>query len=328
MSSLTRRQKETGLIVLAVLFLIGLAAYSYFGIYSPARDAKLQAEQLLTSEKEVLIALENQVKEKPVEERISINELQQQVSVEPLTDKILLQVEEAELLSETLALSIAFTEGPLELLQPVEGVENIQEVLTTVELEAADYDGILKFIREIEAMDRIMIIESIDFGAPAEVTQADQEEIKMTATLTFSAFFRPDLVALEESQPKVDSPAPANKSNPLPQNDGTGLNDADSAISGTPEIAIETASSPVGPENQENTAAENKDTSKVEAEKTAGIVEAESEKTHQIRAGDTLSEISLAYYGDADKVAELQKANGLDSTVIFTGNSLIIPELT
>lgn len=318
MSSLTRRQKETGLIVLAVLFLIGLAAYSYFGIYAPAREAKLQAEQLLTSEKEVLISLENQVKEKPAEERISINELQQQVSVEPLTDKILLQVEEAELLSETLALSVAFTEGPLELVQPVEGVENIQEVLTTVELEAADYDGILRFIREIEAMDRVMIIESIDFGAPGEVTQAEQEQETMTATLTFSAFYRPDLIALEESQPKVDSPAPANKTNPLPQNDGTDLNDA----------AIETTSSPAVPKKETNDAPENKETSKAEAEKTADIVEAESEKIHQIRAGDTLSEISLAYYGDAGRVAELQKANGLDSTVIFTGNSLIIPALT
>lgn len=320
MSSLTRRQKEIGLVVLAVLFLLGLAAYSYFGIYTPARDAKLQSEQLLSSEREVLMALETQVKSKPIGEKISISDLQQKVSVEPLTDLILLQVEQAELISDTLALSIAFTEGPLELLQPVEGVENIQEVLTTVEIEAADYGGILRFIREIESMDRIMIIDAIDFGANPEVTQATEEDETLTASLTFSAFYRPDLIALLDTMPKVAVPAPAGKSNPLPQNDGTDLE----LETTTPEAVEVPAADSTPPADTDE---DSVDVSKIDAQdsfQVAGL----SEQIHQIQAGDTLSAISLEYFGDADKVAELQEANGLDSTMIFTGNSLIIPELT
>lgn len=324
MSSLTRRQKETGLVVLAVLFLLGLAAYSYFGIYMPARDANKQAEQLLSSEREVLIALEDQVESKPVGEKISISDLQQKVSVEPLTDLILLQVEQAELISETLALSIAFTEGPLELVQPVEGVENIQEVLTTVEIEAADYGSILRFIREIEAMDRIMIIDSIDFGANPEVTQEVEEESTLTASLTFSAFYRPDLIALQDTMPKIDAPAPAGKSNPLPQNDGTDL-ELETTSPGTPaETNLNSSSRP----QTETDAAENTDVSRIEPLEKVQVAGAQSEKVHQIRAGDTLSAISLAYFGDADKVAALQEANGLDDTLIFSGSSLIIPALT
>lgn len=324
MSSLTRRQKETGLVVLAVLFLLGLGAYSYFGIYMPALDANKQAEQLLSSEREVLIALEDQVESKPVGEKISISDLQQKVSVEPLTDLILLQVEQAELISETLALSIAFTEGPLELVQPVEGVENIQEVLTTVEIEAADYGSILRFIREIEAMDRIMIIDSIDFGANPEVTQAVEEESTLTASLTFSAFYRPDLIALQDTMPKIDAPAPAGKSNPLPQNDGTDL-ELETTSLGTPaETDLNSSSTP----QTEADAPENTDVSRVEPLEKVQVAGAQSEKVHQIRAGDTLSAISLAYFGDADKVVALQEANGLDDTLIFTGSSLIIPALT
>src|SRR5690606_26330556 len=111
--------------------------------------------------------------------------------------------------------------------QPVEGVENIQEVLTAVEIEAADYAGITSFIREIEMMNRIMVVDTIDFQANDEVTTDDAVLEPIAVTLNFSAFYRPDLIALADTLPKVDAPAPANKSNPFPQDDGTELADED-----------------------------------------------------------------------------------------------------
>lgn len=223
MSSLTKRQKEIALVALAVLLLLGSAAYSYFSLYTPAKEARLQSEQLLTSEKEVLMALEAQQKAAPPTEKISVGDLQQQVSVEPLTDLILLQIEQAELISQTFVTSVNFTEAPLTLLQPVEGMENLQEIVAAVEFNARDYNGIATFIDEIEQMERIMVVDTIDFTANPELTKADQLNEPLLVSVSFSAFYRPDLVGLADDLLKVDSPAPAKKVNPLPQNDGTNL---------------------------------------------------------------------------------------------------------
>lgn len=331
MSSLTKRQKEIAMIVIAVIVLLGSAAYSYFSLYAPAKEARLQSEQLLSSEKEVLMSLQAQQKSAPPTEKISTSDLQQKVSVDPLTDLILLQVEQAELISDTLVTSVNFAEAPVALAQPVEGLENVQEVLTTIEFNAADYKNITTFIKEIEAMERIMVVDSIDFSANPEVTKEDQEGEPLTVSVSFSAFYRPDLIKLEESLPKVDSPAPAKKSNPLPKNDGTDLLDTDSASSETSEQAVETTSSPAS-QTPADINADSEETieevSRVEPGKNAEVAGAQSEKVHQIEDGDTLSEISVEYFGDASKVAELQEANGMDDTLIFTGNSLIIPALT
>lgn len=223
MSSLTKRQKEMALIILAVLLLAGSAAFSYFSLYVPSRDARIQSEQLLTSEKEVLMALRAQQEAAPPSEKISTRDLQHKVSVEPLTDLILLQVEQAELISETLVTSVNFTEAPVTLLQPIEGLENVQEVAAAVEFNAVDYNSIITFIEEIEKMERIMVVGAIDFASNPELIRADQLSEPLTVSVSFSAFYRPDLLALADTKLKVDSPAPANKVNPLPQNDGTSL---------------------------------------------------------------------------------------------------------
>lgn len=221
MSSLSKSQKEKGLIVLAIIFLLALAAYSYYSVYAPAKEARLQAEQTLSSERDVLVALQAQLKELPEGEKISTSDLQQKVAVESLTEQIVLQVEQAELISNTLVDNIAITEGLVELPVPVEGLENLQEVLTTVTIKADDYEGITTFIEEVESMERIMIVEAIDFGSNEEITAADQVSEAIDVNVTFSAYFRPDLIALSDTLPKVDAPAPAGKVNPLPRNDGT-----------------------------------------------------------------------------------------------------------
>lgn len=223
MSNFSKSQKEKGLIALAIVFLLALSAYSYFMLYTPAKDMRMQSEQTLSSERDVLIALQTQLKELPEVERVSTSKLQQKVSVEALTELIVLQIEQAELMSGTLVDTIGITEGLVELPVPVEGLENLQEVLTTVTVKADNYKEITRFIEKVEAMERIMIVEAIDFGSNEETTAADQEKEAIDVNVTFSAYFRPDLIALADTLPKVDAPTPAGKVNPLPQNDGTAL---------------------------------------------------------------------------------------------------------
>ena len=318
MSSLTKRQKEVGLIGLAVVFLLVLLAYSYFVLYAPARDARAQAEQSLSSEREVLMALENQLKDLPAGEPVSASELQRKVSVDALTDLIVLQIEQAELLSNSLVTAISFTEGPLEVVQPVEGVENIQEVLTSISLEAPDYASITSFIREIEKMERIMVVESINFGANEEVTQLEQEQEALSVTLNFSAFYRPDLIELNDTLPKVDAPPPANKSNPLPQNDGTDLADTEEEM-------------PVAEEDVEvdvdvDVNVEEDSVSSIEASPNPNIAGAQISVVHKVESGDSLSSIALKYFGDSESGLLIQQANNLPDQNIMAGTTLIIPE--
>lgn len=239
MNNLTRRQKNMALAALAVVFLIGSTTLAYFILYSPAHESKLQSEQLLQSERELLMNLQAQQEAAPPTEKISVRDLQQKVSIRPLTDTILLKVEEAELISDTLVTSVSFEESTFELLQPIEGLDNLHEVITTVEFNALDYESITAFVEEIEKMERIMIVEALDFTSNPEVTELDQEVQPLTALVSFAAYYRPDLVALDSDSMKVDAPAPAGKLNPFPQNDGTNLSLREKAVAEESETDIE-----------------------------------------------------------------------------------------
>ncbi|KYG58082.1 pilus assembly protein PilO [Planococcus maritimus] len=227
MSSMTKSQKEKGLIALAVLFLLTLGFYSYFLLYAPAQDAREQAQQSLRSERDVLMALQTQVKELPEGETVSTLELQKKVSIDPLSELMVLQIEEAELVSGTQIEAIQLAEADVELPIPVEGLENLKEVEATVAFSAENYGEITDFISEIEEMERILVIEAINFGANPEVREVVEETERLQVTLSFAAYYRPDLIALEDTVPKIDAPSPADKQDPLPANDGTEYADDD-----------------------------------------------------------------------------------------------------
>ncbi|WP_260804564.1 type II secretion system protein M [Planococcus maritimus] len=224
---MTKSQKEKGLIALAVLFLLTLGFYSYFLLYAPAQDAREQAQQSLRSERDVLMALQTQVKELPEGETVSTLELQKKVSIDPLSELMVLQIEEAELVSGTQIEAIQLAEADVELPIPVEGLENLKEVEATVAFSAENYGEITDFISEIEEMERILVIEAINFGANPEVREVVEETERLQVTLSFAAYYRPDLIALEDTVPKIDAPSPADKQDPLPANDGTEYADDD-----------------------------------------------------------------------------------------------------
>lgn len=316
MSSLTKKQKEQGLIAVAVIFLLAISAYAWFMVYSPAKEARLAAEQTFKSEREVLMALQEQIKALPEEERVSTSELQQRVSVEPLSELIVLQLEQAELLSRSQVQTIDIAESPLELLTPVEGIENVQKVQTTVSFETDDYAGITRFIKEIEAMKRILIIDSITFASNGEVTMAEEEDELLEVTLSFSAFYRPDLIALADTLPKVDAPPPANKIDPLPKNDGTDLAtlEVDSVEDADVEIDVDVD---VEVDEDEDVAA---------AEPNDAVAGAQTAVFHKVVKGDTLFNISERFYGDRSGIETIRKANNMKDYIVKSGTTLTIPE--
>lgn len=227
MSNLTKRQKEMGLLVLAIVFLILLAAYSYLQVYAPAKDSNERATLTLANERDILFALQRQEAQQSPSGSSSSRALQEKLPVKPLEDLILLQVQKAEVKSDAYVHEVNFSlEEPI-VENPPEQVENVQAVIAEVHLAADTYSQIDRFIEEIESMERIFIMDRVEFAAPPEVRTVEQENDPMELIITFHAFFRPDLGNLEDESPKVDAPLPAGKQDPTPINQIPGLGDGE-----------------------------------------------------------------------------------------------------
>ena len=225
MRSLSKRQKEMGLVILASVFLLILGMYTYFNVYSPAKEANERAAQTLANERDILFALQRQEAQLSPAESSSSLHLQQKVPVKPLEDLILLQVQKAEVKSDIYVNAVNFSLEETSIENPPEHVTNIEAVITEVHLETDEYSKVDRFIEEIESMERIFMIDGIVFTAPEEIRTLEQETENMEMTVRFHAFYRPDLENLADEAPKVDAPVPSGKQDPTPFNQIPGLGD-------------------------------------------------------------------------------------------------------
>ncbi|MGB5944606.1 LysM peptidoglycan-binding domain-containing protein [Paenisporosarcina sp.] len=345
MSNLTKKQKEIGLIVLSSLFCLIMIAYAYFTFYVPKKDSLAVAETTLTTDRQVLFALEQQLADQPETPIVSSLELQKKVPIDPLTELIILQVEKAEVVSNSLVQSMGFSQGPFVIEAPPEGVETLQQLLVTLTIETSTYSTLETFIDEIEKLDRILIVDNIAFSSPGEVTTEEVDPAKLQLSLSFTAFYRPDLLELVDEGPKVDTPAPAEKSDPLPTNDGIDDGEVvDSEIDETTEVDDETASesdeiskAPAKKQVTKVASAKSskvvikakkdqaKPTAKVQSKPKAQPKAKPKYRTYKVKRGDTLYSISMQYYGSRSGERKIKQANGLNSNKVMTYQTLIIP---
>jgi type IV pilus assembly protein PilO len=227
MTNLTKRQKEMALVVLSVILFLSLGAYSYFLVYTPAKDTNDQVKLTTSNERDVLFALQKQSASKGQTDTASSQPLQRKVPTKPLEDAVVLEIGKAEIKSGTTVQGITFTQGEFVIENPPELVENVSQLLTEVVLQSDSYIGIEKFVDEIEKMDRIFIIDSINFNVPEEIREEELEKDFIEMTVTFSAFYRPDLIDLHIEAPKTNAPPPSEKIDPTPYNDGTKVGEAE-----------------------------------------------------------------------------------------------------
>ena len=221
MSNITKRQKDILLIILAAVFLIVLVAYSYFLVYAPVKATNDQLKQTMETEREVLFALRQEAAKKEKSDSSSTLQLQQKVPVKPLEDAVLLQITKAEIKSNSFVKDIAFVRSPFEIATPPESVENVSQLLTTVEIEVETYSDLMRFIAELEDMERIFVVDSINFIGPEEVKEMGVDNELIPLTVSFSAFFRSDLVNLVNETPKINAPSGSQKNDPFSFNKGS-----------------------------------------------------------------------------------------------------------
>lgn len=331
MNNLTRKQKEVGLIVLSSVFCLIMILYAYFTFYVPKKESLAVAEMTLTTDRQVLFALEQQLADQPEIPIVSSLELQKKVPVDPLTELVILQIEKAEVVSNSLVQSVGFSEGPFVIESPPEGVETLQQLLVNLSIETPTYATLEAFIDEIEKLDRILIVDNISFSSPGEVTAEESEPSKLQLSLSFTAFYRPDLVELLEEVPKVDTPPPADKTNPLPSNNGIDDGEVveEEVTATTEEVdasesmnADETADETV---DETSTAIQTPD-STPEGNSTATTTTKPKYQTYTVKPGDTLFSISMKHYGSRSGEAKIKRANGLKSDQVVAHSKLIIPK--
>ncbi|WP_421380194.1 hypothetical protein ACOJQI_17295 [Bacillus salacetis] len=242
MMNLQFEKREWLLIAGSIILGICILAGVYFLLYNPVqKEISLREQELETEEKLISILEEktNDIEQETFENSIS---LQQKVPVKPMTEKLLLDLEKAETISNSFISSIQFSEGdvtlPLASENAEEEIENLstdenegseeteakpQQILpqglkklsATLSVESPSYFEMERFLEVLEELDRITEIEQIAFEGPKEsTTQSDSYE-KVSYKLVVAAFYLPGLIQLIEEMPGMKTPPPANKVNPF-----------------------------------------------------------------------------------------------------------------
>ncbi|WP_052352842.1 hypothetical protein [Neobacillus dielmonensis] len=93
----------------------------------------------------------------------------------------------------------------------------IKKVTVQLSVESPSYTEFEKFVDTLESLNRIVVVEGINYSGGKEITDvtSETEVQKLSYTLTVSAFYMPELADLEVDVPKIEAPAPAGKENPL-----------------------------------------------------------------------------------------------------------------
>ncbi|RSD23312.1 hypothetical protein [Mesobacillus subterraneus] len=245
-------KKELIILVASAIVIAAIYALAYFFYIAPIKSSLSIKENQLKMEQQLNEALETKLASAEASDFSSAGELQKKLPVDPLVEQMVLDLEKAEVISNSFISSVEFNfgehatiadqyadtsdgqqseisesgepetqidteeSGPsaqqTELMIP-EGLANFT---ASIIVRADDYFGLEKFIQTLESLQRIVAVNSISFTGADEIFTLTDEEDQIEMTLTIHAFYLPMLKDLQEFNPKIETPTPANKRNPFP----------------------------------------------------------------------------------------------------------------
>ncbi|AIE60907.1 hypothetical protein [Bacillus methanolicus] len=245
------------LIILAFFLFISIFTGSYYLYLAPIIqkiDRDKADLKMLNQQTAIIESRLNQVKENTV---LSTMELQKQVPVKRLLDQLLLDIDKAEIVSDTYISEIKLdgTEAD-ETIKSTgnnsrEATENhadannndlnkdenneasssskdaalpngIKKTTITIMAEADTYFEMEKFIDSLQSLQRIVKVEGLSFTAPKEIYKVGQDQKPIEFELTIAAYYYPKLEDLQKELPPLDTPRISNKKNPF-----SGFSDVD-----------------------------------------------------------------------------------------------------
>jgi type IV pilus assembly protein PilO len=244
-------KKHLLIIFLSILLLGGAIAGAYYLLILPVHEQLDRKETELKLASQELTIIENKLADTNEKTILSTMELQKQVPVKRMLDQLLLDLEKAEVISDTNIIELkldgteddeeidlvaeaakedggaeteespdnqeASGETASEVNSPVEEVlpNGIRKISMTLSGEAATYFEMEKFIKSLESLKRIVKVEVLNFTGLPEIYSVDQDSENVEFEVSLAAYYYPNLEELQKELPPLDVPAVSNKQNPL-----------------------------------------------------------------------------------------------------------------
>ncbi|MFD2446223.1 type 4a pilus biogenesis protein PilO [Bacillus sp. CGMCC 1.16607] len=331
--TLQLNKKEKKILLFLFILIPLLLSLLYFNYVQPLKaNVKTKRQQLHANEKLYAAVIDQKGGlQGTIEENTEY--LQKRLPVKPLIDQFILDLEKAEILSNSTIVQMGFNsknEDETTALEDVaalnnqqakntEQVDPVQEetlpggiVKLPVDLliESPSYYDLEKFLDTVEKLDRIVTVESVNFSGQPEITELQEEPQTIKYQVSLSIYYLPGLADLQKELPKIESGEPANKKNPLSNFDD---------ITNKQEIDTETSKHSPGNKTLES----NNETKKSTIVQQSGADQKVVEYT--VQANDTLYAISMKFLNSRDGVQIIKSWNGLESDAVYTGQVLKIP---
>ncbi|GAA0333991.1 hypothetical protein GCM10008967_25940 [Bacillus carboniphilus] len=190
-------------IILALLLFSG---YQFVALPIEKEIQSLESEiEMETKRYQSLEVLENKP-EDPGE--IKLNQLKAQLPTNPLLDQLILDLEKAELASNTLILNMSF--GVASLEQPAEDSatdqteetdstetstttsfpNGVEKLTVSMSVQAPSHNHLELFLKELEEMERIIQVENLAFSGGEG--QTNETNSTVVFSIQISAFYYPN----------------------------------------------------------------------------------------------------------------------------------------
>ncbi|MBU8879562.1 pilus assembly protein PilO [Bacillus sp. FJAT-29790] len=236
-------KKQLGIIVLAILIIGALSAGAYLLLLQPVYEKLERKHTELEMANQELTIIENSLKQSKEKTVLSSMELQKQVPVKRLLDQLLLNIEKAEIISDTTISELKLNGTMKDEEIDFQSNENqndrtseesnnsgdadasskheeklptgIKKISITLNGEAETYFDMEKFIGSLEELTRIVKIEALKFNGLNEIHSIEQNAEVVKFELTLAAYYFPKLEDLRDELPPLDTPGISNKKNPF-----------------------------------------------------------------------------------------------------------------
>lgn len=344
--SINGAKKEKTFIVAAILLILALAAGVYFLVITPKLATVTMKEQALKTEQELLATIQMQTKETSAVTSESTVALQKQVPVQPLTEQLLLDLEQAEVVSGSFVTDMQFTDGEVtEQQTPLEAdvAEQLDQESTTDEatkaavptlpagikkmsvsmtVESPTYQELEKFLHTLEQLQRIIVVDALTFSGNEEIISTEQSDKILTYQVTLSTFYMPTLDDLISQLPQLEIPKRDEREDPF----STFGDYSSGQVEGNSNGLLDSPSSKQETDSLTNTTTDSATTKSTTDQPVAKKGVTYKVTSYKVQPGDTMFMLAVKYYNNTrDGVDLIRTWNKLPSTKLQAWTTIEIP---
>lgn len=241
-------KKHVYMLIVLFLMLSGLLYYLYMTMYKPAEQNASRANAELEMLQKAVAIQQNQFQPDDGTERKSATELQKVIPSEPLIEQFILDIEKAEVKSNSLVQQMTFgertaaTEGSSSALEhydemdknygssgdeteegnsdseklPVTMPEGLQKEMVQLSVESPTYFDLETFLATLQGGKRYVEVENLTFTGPTERVMLDErKEDKLAYTIDVSIYYHTGIQELKKNLPELETPPAGNKQQPF-----------------------------------------------------------------------------------------------------------------